>query len=250
MSYLADALRNDYSSVWQEVYSEYYSNLVAVWVHILQEDKIFVHLDDRTLRHFDVLDMFKLKDAPDGEAKYILYGKMRQAVKAFPLRKVPKDVVRRDADSGDARQVRITVDATKEYGFCLRHPRVDFDWALNPNAPLPMARITSNHPGVWLRGRRNYVAGAYAVGDDREGHYRPRSPRRDRSPSPPRATDATWPTSASSSAAVALFGTARVRGVRARASRGAALSSVANAWVEQIAGLRTAVERADGRGVE
>jgi len=28
------------------------------------------------------------------------------------------------------------------------------------------------------------------------------------------------------------------------------LSAVANAWVEQMAGLRTAVERADGRGVE
>jgi len=28
------------------------------------------------------------------------------------------------------------------------------------------------------------------------------------------------------------------------------LSAVASAWVEQIAGLRTAVERADGRGVE
>jgi len=40
-----------------------------------------------------------------------------------------------------------------------------------------------------------------------------------------------------------------VRDVRARVPRGAALSAVANAWVEQIAGLRT-VERADGRGVE
>jgi len=37
-------------------------------VHILQEDKLFVHLDDRTLRHFDVLDTSKLKDAPDSEA--------------------------------------------------------------------------------------------------------------------------------------------------------------------------------------
>jgi len=88
VSYLADALRNAYSSVWQEVYSENYCNLVAAWVHTLQEDKLFVHLDDRTLRHFDVLDTSKLKDAPDGEAKSIFYGKMRQAVKAFPWREV------------------------------------------------------------------------------------------------------------------------------------------------------------------
>jgi len=250
VSYLAGALRNDYSSVWQEVYSDFYCNLIAAWVHTLQEDKRFVYLDEKTLRHFDVLDTSKLKDAPDVEATYVLYGKMRQALKALPWREVLKDVVRRDGDSGDARQVRITVDATKEYGFCLRRPCVDFDWALDPNAPLPMARITSNHPGVWRRGRRSYVPGAYSVGDDREGRNRPRLPRRDLSPSPPRAMDATWPTSASSSAAVALFGSARVRDVRARAPRGAALSAVANAWVEQIAGLRTAVERADGRGVE
>jgi len=247
VSYLADALRNEYSSVWQEVYSEYFCNLVAAWVHTLGEDKLFVHLDDRTLRHFDLLDTSKLKEAPDSEAKYVLYGKMRQAVTAFPWREVLKDVVWRDRDSGEARQVRITVEATKEYGFCLRHPCVDFDWALDPNAPLPMARITANHAEVWRRGRRNW---AHAVGDAREGRYRPRSPRRDRSPSPPRAIDATWPTSVSSSVAVALFGSALARDVRACAPRGAALSAVANAWVEQIAGLRTDVERADGRGVE
>jgi len=217
VSYLADALRNAYSSVWQEVYSEYYCNLVAAWVHTLQEDKLFVHLYDRTLRHLDVLDTSKLEDAPAGEAKYVLYGKMRQAVKAFPWREVLKDVIWRDRDSGEARQVRITVDPTKEYGFCLRHPCVDFDWALDPNAPLPMARTTSSHPGVWRRGRRNW---AHAVGDAREGCYRPRLPRRDRSPFPPRAMDATWPTRASSSAAVALFGSARARDVRARAPRG------------------------------
>jgi len=247
VSYLADALRNADSSVWQEVYSENYCNLVAAWVHTLQRDKLFVHLNARTLRHFDALDTSKLKEAPDGEAKYVLYGKMRQAVTAFPWREVLKDVVWRDRVSGEALQVRVTVDPTKEYGFCLRHPGVDFDWAMDPNAPLPMARITSNHPGVWRRGGRNW---AHAVGDAREGRFRPRSPRRDRSPSPPRAVDATWPTRESSTAAVALLGSARARDVRARAPCGAALSAVANAWVEQIAGLWTAVERADGRGVE
>jgi len=247
VSYMADALRNAYSSVWQEVYSEYYCNIVAAWAHTLQEDKLFVHLDTNTLRHFDVLDTSKLKHAPDGEAKYVLYGKMRQAVTVFPWRKVLNDVVWRDRDSGEARQVRVTVDPTKEYGFCLRHPCVDFDWALDPNAPLPMARITSNHPAMWRRGRRTW---AHAVGDARERRYRPRSPRRYRSPSPPRSVDATWPTRASSTAAVALFGSARARDVRARVPSGAALSAVASAWVEQIAGLRTAVERADGRGVE
>jgi len=70
-------VRNAYASVWQQVYSEYYCNLVAAWVHTLQDDKLFGHFDDRTLRHFDVLDTSKLKDAPDGEAKYVFYGKMR-----------------------------------------------------------------------------------------------------------------------------------------------------------------------------
>jgi len=167
VSYLADAFRNDCSSVWQEVYSEYYCKLVASWVHTLQENKVFVRLDEKTLRHFDVLDTSKLKDAPDGEAMYALYGKMRQAVKAFPLGVVLKDVVRRDADSGEAQHVRVMVDPTKEYGFCLRHPCVDFDWAPDPDAPLPMARITSHHPGVWRRGRRTHAPGAHAVGDDR-----------------------------------------------------------------------------------
>jgi len=54
------------------VYSEYYCNLVAAWVHTLQEDNLFVHLDAKTLRHLDALDTSKLKDAPDGEAKCVL----------------------------------------------------------------------------------------------------------------------------------------------------------------------------------
>jgi len=171
---------------------------------------------------------------------------MRQAEKAVPWQEVLKDIVWRDRDSGEARQARITVDPTKEYGFSLRHPCVDCEWTLDPNAPHPMARITSNYPRVWRRGRWNW---AHAVGDAREGRYRPRSPRRDRSPSPPREMDVTWPTRASFSAAAALFGSARAHDVRARAPRGAALSAGANAWVEQIAGLRPAVERADGRSV-
>jgi len=84
VSYLADALRIAHSSLCQKLYSEYYCNLVAAWVHTLQDDKLVVQLNDRTVRHFDVLDTFKLKNAPDSEAKNVLYGKMRQAVTAFP----------------------------------------------------------------------------------------------------------------------------------------------------------------------
>jgi len=47
-----------------------------------------------------------------------------------------------------------------------------------------------------------------------------------------------------------LFGSARVSDVRLRALRGAAVSAVAHAWVDQVTGLRRAVELADGRGVE
>ena len=156
--------------------------------------------------------------------------------------------------------MRVTVDETKEDGSCLRHACVDFDWAPDPNAPAHVAPVTSNHPRVWRRGRQTHPEGAYAFGGDRDGCYRPRSPRRDRSrsprrdrsrtKSPPRAVAATWPTRASSSAAVAIFGSARVRNVRLRAPRGAAVSAVAHAWVDQVTGLRRAVKRANGRGVE
>jgi len=51
---------------------------------------------------------------------------MRRAMDVFPWGVVLKDVVRRDQDTGEARQVRVTVDATTEVGFCLRLACVDF----------------------------------------------------------------------------------------------------------------------------
>jgi len=139
VSYLADSLRNEYGSAWQIVYSEYYCNLIAAWVRTLQEDKVFVRLDEKTLRHFDVLDTSKLSEAPDGEVACSFYGKMRRAMDVFPWGVVLKDVVRRDRDTGEARKVRVTVDETKEFGFFLRHACVDFDWALTRTRP-PMWR--------------------------------------------------------------------------------------------------------------
>jgi len=209
-------------------------------------------LDERTLCNFDALDTSKLREAPDGEAPHALYGKMRRAMDVFPWGVVLKDVVRRERETGEARQVRVTVDETKESGFCLRHACVDFDWAPDPNAPAHVAPVPPSHLGVWRRSRQTHPGEAYAVSGDRGGYHRPHSPRRDRSrsASPPRAIEATWPTRASSSAAVALFGSARVRDVRLRAPRGAAVSAVAHAWVDQVTGLRRAVERTDGRGVE
>ena len=121
------------------MYSEYYCILVAVLVRTLQGDKIFVRLEKKTLRQFDVLDTSKLRDAPDGEAANALYGKMRRAVEVYPWGVVLKDVVRRDTETGEERHVRVTVDETKEYGFCLRHACVDFDWAPDPNAPAHVA---------------------------------------------------------------------------------------------------------------
>jgi len=66
------------------VYLEYYCHLIAAWVRVLQEDKVFVRLDERTLRHFDVLDTSKLREAPDGEAAHASYGKLRRAMEVFP----------------------------------------------------------------------------------------------------------------------------------------------------------------------
>jgi len=260
VSYLVDSLRNDYSFCWQIVYSEYYCNLIAAWVRTLQEDKVFVRLDEKTLRHFDVLDTSKLCEEPDGEAAHALYGKVRRAMDVFPWGVVLKHVVRRDQETGEARQVRVTVDATKKFGCCLRHACADSDWAPDPNAPAHMAPAPPSHLGVWRRGRQTHPGGAYAISGDRGGYHRPRSPRRDRSRSPrrdrsrsispPRAIAATCPTRASSFEAVALFGSARVREVRLREPRGAAVSAVAHAWVVQVTGLRHAVEQADGRGDE
>jgi len=103
VSYLADSLRNEYSSAWQIVYSKYYCNLIAAWVRTLQADKVFVRLDENTLRHFDVLNTSKLREAPDGEATHALYGKLRRAMDVFPWAVVLNDVVRRDRETGEAR---------------------------------------------------------------------------------------------------------------------------------------------------
>jgi len=156
--------------------------------------------------------------------------------------------------------VRVTVIETKEFGFCLRHSCVDFDWAPDPSAPAHVAPVPPSHLVVWRRGRQTHPGGAYAVSGAGSGYHRPGSPRRDRSRSPRRdrsrstsptgAIEATWPTRASSSTAVSFFGSARVRDVRLRAPRGSAVSAVAHAWVNQVTGLRRAVERAYGRGVE
>jgi len=160
----------------------------------------------------------------------------------FPCGVVLKDVVRRDRETGVARQVRVTVHGTKELGFCHRHACVDFNWAPDPNAPAHVAPVPPSHLRVWHRGRQTHLGGAYAISGDRGGYHRPRSPRRDRSrsprrdrsrsASPPGAIGATSPTRASSSAAVALLGSARVRDVRLRAPLGAAVSAVAHAWVD------------------
>jgi len=64
----------------------------------------------------------------------------------FPCGVVLKDVVRRDRETGVARQVRVTVHGTKELGFCHRHACVDFNWAPDPNAPAhvaPVLQVTS-----------------------------------------------------------------------------------------------------------
>jgi len=164
VSYLADSLRIEYSSAWQVLYSESYCNLIVAWVLTLQEDKVFVRLDEKTLRQFDVLDTSKLRDAPDGEAAYALYGKMRRTMDVFPWGVVLKDVVRRDTETGEARHVRVTVDETKEYGFCLRHACVDFAWAPHPNAPAHVAPAPPNHLEVWRRGRQTHPEGSYVIG--------------------------------------------------------------------------------------
>jgi len=87
-----------------------------------------------------------MRVAPDGEVAYALYGKMRRAMDVFPWGVVLKDVVRRDRDTGEARQVRVTVDETKEFGFCLRHACVDFDWAPDPSAPAHVAPVSFESP--------------------------------------------------------------------------------------------------------
>jgi len=87
------------------------------------------------------LDTSKLKDAPDGEAKYVLYGNMRQAVTALSWREFLKDVVWRDRDSWEALQVRVTVDSTKEYVFP-SSPLCRFRLGVGPERATPDG---SNH---------------------------------------------------------------------------------------------------------
>jgi len=174
-------LRHDYNSAWQVVYSQTYRNLVALWVRTLQEDKIFCRLDDNTLCQFDVLDASKLCDEHDGEAVYALYGKMRRAMDVFPWVIVLIDVARRDKKTGEARNVRVTVDETTEYGFSFRHSRVNFNWAHYPNAPAHAASIPPNHLGVRRRCQNFHPEGGYAIIGDRGGFHCPSSTRRERS---------------------------------------------------------------------
>jgi len=190
-------------------------------------------LDEKTLHQINVLDPSKLRDAPDSEAVYEVYRNIRRAVEVFPWGVFMKDVVRRDNETGDVRHVRVTVDETYEYDVGLQHECVDFDWAPDTNAPGLLAHVTSNNPGVWRRGWKTHPEGAYAARGDRGGQYRPRPQRRNRSRSAllGRAIEATWPTRASPSEAVAMSGSARVRDVCLRAPRWAPPSPVAHAWV-------------------
>jgi len=179
-------------------------------------------------------------------------GNMRQAVDEFPWAAFLNGVFRRDANLGHSRQVRVMVDANKEDGFCLRHPCVGFDWAPDPDAPVPTALVTFTHIEVWRRSRWTSHDDAGAAGGELGGRHRPcfPQPARSRSRSFPRGVCFTWPTRVSSPAAVALLRSARVREVRLPAPRLTALAAVANAWVEQITSQRRAVERVDGLGVE
>ena len=85
VSWLADSLRNENSSIWLVVYSEYYCNLFAAWVHTLRVYKLFDRLDAMVLRHFDKLDTSKLKNGPGEEAAFAMYGNMRRAVDEIPM---------------------------------------------------------------------------------------------------------------------------------------------------------------------
>ena len=96
-------------------------------------DKVIFRLEATVLRHFNALHTSKLIDEPYGEAAYAMYGNMSRKVEAFPWAVVLKEAVRRDAESGHVRQVRLMVDETKEYGLCSRHPCVDFYWAPDPD---------------------------------------------------------------------------------------------------------------------
>lgn len=157
VSYRADSLRNDDSSVWPVAYSEYYCNLVSARVHTLRVDKKFVRLDATVFPYFDTLDTSILTYAPDSEVAYTMYGNMRRAVGDVPWAVVLKDVARRDAESVHALQVRVMVYATKEYCVRLRHPYVDFDWAQNQEAPLPLEQFTSTHAGDVVSWSSDYL---------------------------------------------------------------------------------------------
>ena len=251
VSYLADSLRNEYT-VQFVVYSEFYLCFFAARVHTVRVERLFVRVHATVLRHLAALYMYKLMEEPDSEAEFSMYGNTRPAVENVSWDVAFQDIVRGDADSGHALQVAVMVVVPTEYGVLNRHACVDFEWALNPDTWLSMAQVPPTHVGVWRRSRWNNYQGASAVADDRGSRARSLSPQRarSRSLSPLCGFDVTWPTRYFSSAAVALFGSPRVREVRHRAPRGAALAAEAMAWVEPVTSLRRAVERADGRGVE
>jgi len=150
VSYLPDSLRNEYSSAWQVVYSEYYCNLIAAWVRTLQEDKVFVRLHEKTLRHFDVLDTSKLRQAPDVEPAHALYGKMRRAVERADGRGVESAL----AILGQA--VARAVDGDANYKRFSQHLE-----AVQPEEAVAPTRFNSQS----VLGRRVHAYGGPSGGD-------------------------------------------------------------------------------------
>ena len=153
VTYMAHRLVDDLREVWTHVHPEYHYFLTAGCVNILLTDKIFVWMDEWALRRMASLDLSLMAAGPRGQTMLETYRLMVKAVDVFPWALVVRDVVRRDAQSRQARQVRIQLDDSATYGFVLNHPCRGFDWRPAPGSGLAPSCLLMLDIGVGDVGR-------------------------------------------------------------------------------------------------
>jgi len=263
VTYMAHRLVDDLSEVWAHVHSKYHYFLTAGWVNTLLTDTILVWMDEWALRRMASLDLSLMAAGPGGQTMLATYRFMLKAIDVFHWALVVRDVVRRDAQSRQARQVRIQLDDSATYGFVLSHPCRGFDWRPAPGSGLTPSGLPMLDIGVGGLGRggqgdqgdqggqRGQGAGHTGLGPNRQDSWaravatRGGAPARVADQEAP-ATERVWTSDAAYNSAVALSSSGPVEQmVDDRVPRGTTAAALACAWKTQMEALRGTVRYAD-----
>jgi len=126
LSYLAHKLFDEFSATSHVVSAEYYYFLAAGWMHTLLTDKVFASRDATALRRMSKFDLHLMASGPGGRAMLDTFHKMHQATEVFPWTIVVEEVIRRNTQTREPRQVHVHLDSLADYGFMLNYPRRGF----------------------------------------------------------------------------------------------------------------------------